>query len=145
MTTIALCTSCRRAKNNICICENKGADHLHSYQRICFHYMDSTIALFLYPKCDRTGRFLSNLFGNHIIRFSHDMAHLIKLFVGNINHLCYDAAHMTRKSHKFMYYSSPFISSVCCSFSGDLDLDLDFDLDRDLDAFFSGVLERDLE
>ena len=36
-------------KPDFCICENKDADQLHSYcefdQRLCFRYIDSTIAL----------------------------------------------------------------------------------------------------
>ena len=38
-------------KQNFCLCENKGADQLRSNceadQRLCFHYMDSTISLLL--------------------------------------------------------------------------------------------------
>ena len=38
-------------KLDFCLCENKGADHLRSNceadQRLCFHYMDSTIPLLL--------------------------------------------------------------------------------------------------
>ena len=32
-------------KLTICICENKDADQLRGYQRLCFHYIDSTIRL----------------------------------------------------------------------------------------------------
>ena len=36
-------------KTTICICENKGADQLRGNreadQRLCFHYMDSTLPL----------------------------------------------------------------------------------------------------
>ena len=70
------------AKPTICIGENKGADQLRSNceadQRLCFRYSDSTIiplllkirnfkllALF----CACTARFVSDLFGNHIVGF----------------------------------------------------------------------------
>ena len=59
------------------ICENKGADQLHSNceadQRLRFRYTDITMPLFLYPifpvirAC--TARFVSDLFGNHIVGF----------------------------------------------------------------------------
>ena len=32
-------------KPTICICENKGADHCETDQRLCFRYRDSTISL----------------------------------------------------------------------------------------------------
>ena len=69
-------------KPTICICENKGADQLcgnrKADQRLCFRYTDSTIPLL--PKfirnfmllavfCACTGRFVSDLFGNHIVGF----------------------------------------------------------------------------
>ena len=64
-------------KPTICIEENKGADQLRSNceadQRLCFRYSDSTIPLLLKSKIsssyDGTGRFVSDLFGNHIVGF----------------------------------------------------------------------------
>ena len=68
-------------KPTICIGENKDADQLRSNceadQRFCFRNTDSTIPLLskskissLYPSfCDCTGRFVSDLFGNHIVGF----------------------------------------------------------------------------
>ena len=72
-------------KQTICICENKGADQLRSNceadQRLCFRYSDNTflrnfkiLALF----CDCTGRFMSDLIGNHIVGFP---TRRLKLFV----------------------------------------------------------------
>ena len=65
-------------KPTICLRENKGADQLRSTcnceaeQRVCFRYSSSTyiqnfklLALF----CACTGRFVSDLFGNHIVGF----------------------------------------------------------------------------
>ena len=44
-------------KPDFCLCKNKGADQLRSNckadQRLCFHYMDSTISLLL--KSERGG------------------------------------------------------------------------------------------
>ena len=63
-------------KPTICIGENKDADQLRGNreadQRLCFRYSDSTIPLL--PKsetlfCACTGRFVSDLFGNHIVGF----------------------------------------------------------------------------
>ena len=66
-------------KPTICICENKGADQLRGYreadQRLCFRYTDSTIPLLskiqnflsLAIFCACTARFVSDLFGNHIV------------------------------------------------------------------------------
>ena len=68
-------------KPTICIGENKGADQLRSNceadQRLCFCYSDSTIPLLLKFEiykllalfCACTGRFVSDLFGNHIVGF----------------------------------------------------------------------------
>ena len=69
-------------KPTICIYENKGADQLRGNreadQRLCFRYSDSTIPLLLISErpfkrlalfCARTGRFVSDLFGNHIVGF----------------------------------------------------------------------------
>ena len=60
-------------KPTICIGENKDADQLRGNreadQRLCFHYSDSTIPLLL-VFCACTGRFVSDLFGNHIVGFS---------------------------------------------------------------------------
>ena len=70
-----------REKTGFCICENKGADQLCSNctddQRLCFRYMDSTLPLLLQSKnvkllacfCYCTDRFVSDLFGNHIVGF----------------------------------------------------------------------------
>ena len=75
-------------KLGYCLCENKGADQLRSNceadQRLCFHYTDSTIPLYTYTKnfkplaCfyDCTGRFVSDLIGNHEDRFSCVAAHM---------------------------------------------------------------------
>ena len=63
-------------KPTICIGENKDADQLRGNreadQHLCFRYSDSTIPLL--PKllalfCACTGRFVSDLFGNHIVGF----------------------------------------------------------------------------
>ena len=67
-------------KPTICICETKGADQLRGNreadQRLCFRYSDSTVPLLLkrnfkilalFFAC--TGRFVSDLFGNHIVGF----------------------------------------------------------------------------
>ena len=32
----------RHEKTTFCRCENKGVDQLPGYQRLCFHYKDST-------------------------------------------------------------------------------------------------------
>ena len=65
-------------KPTIYIGENKGADQLRGSreadQRLCFRYSDSTIPLLQNFKllalfCDCTGRFVSDLFGNHIVGF----------------------------------------------------------------------------
>ena len=65
-------------KPTICIGENKDADQLRGNreadQRLCFRYSDSTISLLLkseFLACfsDCTGRFVSDLFGNHIVGF----------------------------------------------------------------------------
>ena len=75
-------------KPTICICENKGADQLSSYceadQRLCFCYTDSTIPLLLISKISSiqhfsvcvAALFVSDLFKNHIVGFSHEAAHL---------------------------------------------------------------------
>ena len=66
-------------KSTICIGENKDADQLRGNheadQRLCFRYSDSTIPLLLQNFkllacfCSCTGRFVSDLFGNHIVGF----------------------------------------------------------------------------
>ena len=73
-----------------CICENKDTDQLRSNreadQRLCFHYMDSTITLL--PKfmrnfkplvifCVCTARFVSGLVGKPKDWFSLNEAHMI--------------------------------------------------------------------
>ena len=62
-------------KPTICICINKDADR-EANQRLCFCYTDSTFILLLkseissfYCFCDCAARFLSDLFGNHIVGF----------------------------------------------------------------------------
>ena len=49
-------------KPTICMCENKGADQLHSNceadQRLCFRYMDSKIPNFLHPKFQASSHLL---------------------------------------------------------------------------------------
>ena len=63
-------------KPTICIGENKDADQLRGNreadQRLCFRYSDSTIPVLLKSEtlfCAFTGRFVSDLFGNHIVGF----------------------------------------------------------------------------
>ena len=60
-------------KPTICIGENKGADQLRGNreadQRLCFRYSDSTVPLLLKSEISCTGRFVSDLFGNHIVGF----------------------------------------------------------------------------
>ena len=68
-------------KPTICIGENKDADQLRGNreadQRLRFRYSDSTIPLLLKSEnfkllalfCACTGRFVSDLFGNHIVGF----------------------------------------------------------------------------
>ena len=69
-------------KPTICIGENKGADQLcdnrEADKRLCLRYSDSTIPplqVFLQNFkllacfCSCTGRFVSDLFGNHIVCF----------------------------------------------------------------------------
>ena len=68
-------------KPTICIGENKDADQLRGNreadQRHCFRYSDSTIPPLLNSKissfylffCSCTARFVSDLFGNHIVGF----------------------------------------------------------------------------
>ena len=67
-------------KPTICIGENKDADQLRGNreadQRLCFRYSDSTIYPLLNSKissfypASETGRYVSDLFGNHIVGFS---------------------------------------------------------------------------
>ena len=71
-------------KPTICLCENKGADQLHSNceadLRLCFRYMDSTFSFLLKSEissfCDCTGRFVSDLVKNFEDQFSHVLAYL---------------------------------------------------------------------
>ena len=64
-------------KVTFCICKNKGADQLCSNQHLCFCHMDSTIPLLSKSKISCplaiffacTARFVSHLFGNHIVGF----------------------------------------------------------------------------
>ena len=67
-------------KPTICLGKNKGADQLRSNceadQRLCFRYSDSTAPLQLKSEikilalfCDGTSRYVSDLFGNHIVGF----------------------------------------------------------------------------
>ena len=62
-------------KPTICIGKNKDADQLRGNreadQRLCFCYSDSTVPFFklLAIFCVCTGRFVSDLFGNHIVGF----------------------------------------------------------------------------
>ena len=60
-------------KPTICIGENKGADQLRGNceadQRLCFRYTDSTNFMFLAVFCYCTGRFVSELVGNHTVGF----------------------------------------------------------------------------
>ena len=74
-------------KPAFCICENKGADQLHSNhtadQRLCFHYIASTINLLPKSKisslaifCGSSAWFMSDQVGYPEDRFSHDTAHI---------------------------------------------------------------------
>ena len=70
-------------KTDLGLCENKGADQLHSNcqadQHLCFHYMDSAISLPLKSEacfCDCTGGFVLHLVGNPIDHFSRIAAHI---------------------------------------------------------------------
>ena len=49
-------------KQAFCMCENKDADQLRgdreTDQRLCFHYIDSTIPLLLYPKFQASSHLL---------------------------------------------------------------------------------------
>ena len=67
-------------KPTICIGEDKDADQLRGNreadQRLCFRHTDSTFPLLLKSEikllarfCACTGRFVSDLFGNHIVGF----------------------------------------------------------------------------
>ena len=67
-------------KRDYCLCENKGADQLRSNceadQRLCFCYSDTTVLFYLNLKFQASscpsacsGRFVSDLFGNHIVGF----------------------------------------------------------------------------
>ena len=76
-------------KTDFGLCENKGADQLHSNckadQSLCFCYTDSTISLL--PKsdnfkllaifCGSTDQFVSDLIGNPKARFSHVTAQIV--------------------------------------------------------------------
>ena len=70
-------------KPAFCICENKDADQLRGNreadQRLCFHYIHSTIPLL--PKseaifCGCTAQFVLDLVGNPEDRFSENKAHM---------------------------------------------------------------------
>ena len=75
-------------KPDFCLCKNKGADQLLSIrkadQRLCFHYMDSTILLLSKSEnfkllvffCDYTVRFMLDLVENPEDQFSHVAAHI---------------------------------------------------------------------
>ena len=74
-------------KQHFCICENKGTD-----QRLCFRYMDSSTFLedstFYIQNfqsvdifCACTARFVSNLFGNHIVGFLMTLLISAKIFL----------------------------------------------------------------
>ena len=79
-------------KPTICICENKGADQLHSNceadQRLCFRYTDSTITLLSKSKISSLYSHLLCLYspvcvgpvGKPYCWFSHEAAHLLGTF-----------------------------------------------------------------
>ena len=80
-------------KLDFCICENKDVDQLRGNreadQRLCFHYMDSTICflskaeisrLTLAIFCGYTAWFVWDLVGNPEDRFSHNEALMIQTF-----------------------------------------------------------------
>ena len=84
--------SCHMGKPTICICENKDADQLRGNreadQRLCFRYTDSTIPPLLKQNfkllacfCSCTGRFVSDLFGNHIVAFPTRWLIYLQIFV----------------------------------------------------------------
>ena len=75
-------------KPAFCICENKGADQLHSNraadQPFCFHYIDSTNALLPKPLAIFCG-FVLYLVGNPEDGFSRDVAHFYCRTVSRIS------------------------------------------------------------
>ena len=84
-------------KPTICIGENKDADQLRGDReadhRLCFRYSDSTIPLLLKSDtlfCACTGRFVSDLFGNHIVGFP--MRWLTCLYFWPFLGRCYNVA-----------------------------------------------------
>ena len=71
-------------KPDFCLCENKGADQLHSNceadQRLCFPCTDSSTPLLFKSKisfCDCTDWFASRLVGNPEDLFSRAAAHIV--------------------------------------------------------------------
>ena len=68
-------------KPTFCICKNKGTDQVRSNceadHRLCFCYTDSTIPTLSKSEiskplaifCACTARFVSDLFGNHVVGF----------------------------------------------------------------------------
>ena len=82
-------------KPTICLGENKGADQLRGNreadQRLCFCYLDSIIPPLLQNFkllacfCDCTGRFVSDLFGNHIVGFPTRRLKCVVVFY----HICH--------------------------------------------------------
>ena len=77
-------------KPTICLVDS----NCEADQRLCFRYTDSTIPSpyiksfkLLALCCDCTGRFMSDLVGNHIAGFPHETAHfIIIIFLGGIIH-----------------------------------------------------------
>ena len=78
------------------ISENKDAEQLRSNsncaadQRLCFHYIDSTIPLLSKSEiqaifCESTAWFVSVLVGNTEDRFSHNEAHLTAYSMWHFN------------------------------------------------------------
>ena len=65
-----------RHEKTFCVCENKGAEQIRGNceagRRLCFRYTDSILPLLFKPLaifCICTARFVSDVFGNHIVVF----------------------------------------------------------------------------
>ena len=103
-------------KQAFCICENKDADQLRGNreadQRLCFHYIDSTIPLLrsyirnfkpLAILCGCTAWFVSDLVENPEDRFSHNEAQIVSNF-SNLRQIL--ATLIKNKNEKFRSFKS---------------------------------------